>query len=85
MLLSKDNSVTEDPWNKLRYEDLLRDRFKLIRVLRIERIDYVGSIYGKTGDFTSCTIDKLINEGEKDTRNALKILRSKSRESTSLQ
>ena len=72
-----------DPWNKLRYEDLLRDRFKLIRVLRIERIDYVDSIYGKAGDFTSRTIDKLINEGEKDTHNAFKALRS--RESTSLQ
>jgi NTE family protein len=36
-----------DPSNELKYENLSRDRFKLIRVLRIERTKYVDSIYGK--------------------------------------
>jgi NTE family protein len=74
---------SEDPSNKLRYENLLRDRFKLIKVLRIERTNYVDSIYGKTGDFTSSTINELIKEGEEDAHNAFKTLRS--RVSTSIQ
>jgi predicted acylesterase/phospholipase RssA len=48
------------------YEDLIRGRFKLNKVLRIERTNYINSIYGKTGDLTFETIHKLIKEGECD-------------------
>ena len=48
------------------YEDLVRGRFKLNKVIRIERTNYINSIYGKTGDLTFETIHKLIKEGEYD-------------------
>jgi NTE family protein len=48
------------------YEDLIRERFKLNKVIRIERTNYINSIYGKTGDLTFETIHKLIKEGECD-------------------
>jgi hypothetical protein len=47
------------------YQDLMKD-FKLINVTRIERTNYINSIYGKTGDLTFETITKLIKEGECD-------------------
>jgi hypothetical protein len=34
--------------------------------MRIERTNYINSIYGKTGDLTLQTINKLIKEGECD-------------------
>jgi NTE family protein len=49
-----------------KYEDLMRDGFKLGHVMRIERTNYINSIYLKTGDLTFETINKLINEGECD-------------------
>jgi NTE family protein len=48
------------------YEDLLRGQFKLNRVTRIERTNFINSIYGKTGDLTFETINDLIKEGECD-------------------
>jgi predicted acylesterase/phospholipase RssA len=48
------------------YEDLLRGQFKLNKVTRIERTNYINSIYGKTGDLTFETISDLIKEGEYD-------------------
>ena len=48
------------------YKDLLRGQFKLNKVTRIERTNYINSIYGKTGDLTFETIHKLIKEGECD-------------------
>jgi NTE family protein len=48
------------------YEDLIRGQFKLNKVIRIERTNYINSIYGKTGDLTFETIHKLIKEGECD-------------------
>jgi NTE family protein len=48
------------------YEDLIREPFKLNNVIRIERTNYINSIYGKTGDLTFETINKLIKEGECD-------------------
>jgi hypothetical protein len=61
----------------------LRDRFKIIRVLRIDRINYIDSIYGKIGDFTSRTIHELISEGEGDVHSAFRTLQSS--ESASIQ
>jgi NTE family protein len=50
----------------LKYKDLLRGRFELTKVIRIERTNYINSIWLKGGDFTSETIKKLIKEGESD-------------------
>jgi NTE family protein len=56
-----------------RYEDLLKGRYKLSKVVRIERTNYTDSIYGKVGDFTAKTIDELIEEGANDANTALLI------------
>ena len=48
------------------YKDLIRGRIRLNKVIRIERTNYINSIYGKTGDLTIETIHKLLIEGECD-------------------
>jgi len=48
------------------YEDLIREQFKVKTITRIERTNYINSIYGKTGDLTFETINDLIKEGECD-------------------
>ncbi len=48
------------------YEDLMRSGFKLNKVTRIERTNYINSIETKTGDLTFETINKLIKEGKCD-------------------
>jgi hypothetical protein len=50
----------------LKYKDLLKGRFELTKVIRIERTNYINSIWLKGDDFTSETIKKLIKEGESD-------------------
>ena len=44
----------------------MRDSFKINIVMRIERTNYINSIYNKIGDLTFETINKLIKEGECD-------------------
>ena len=51
-----------------KYEDLIKGRVKLNKVVRIENTNYINSIYGKTGDFTVDTINNLIKQGEIDAR-----------------
>jgi len=48
------------------YKDLLKIGFKLTKVIRIERTNYTDSIFGKIGDLSIETINKLIKEGECD-------------------
>jgi NTE family protein len=48
------------------YEDLTRFAFNLNIVMRIERTNYINSIFGKIGDLTLETINKLIKEGKCD-------------------
>ncbi len=52
------------------YDDLVKRYYKLTKVIRIERTNYEDSIYGKTGDFTSKTIQQLINDGMDDATHA---------------
>jgi NTE family protein len=54
-----------------RYKDLLTGRFKLTKVIRIENENYEDSIAGKGADFTSETIEKLIEKGKKDVKRVL--------------
>jgi NTE family protein len=52
-----------------KYKDLIRDEFNLNVVMRIERTNYINSIFLKTGDLTLETINKLIKEGKCDVCN----------------
>ena len=54
------------------YKELLRGRFKLIKVERIENTGYQHSIFGKGADFTSKSIRDLIEKGKKDALEWLK-------------
>jgi NTE family protein len=57
-------TISKDEARK--YEDLIREEFNLNVVMRIERTNYINSVYGKTGDLTLETINKLIKEGKCD-------------------
>lgn len=46
--------------------DMLKDTFKIVRVIQIQRKDDGDAISGKMADFTSETINKLIQEGYED-------------------
>ncbi len=47
--------------------DILKNTFKIIKVVQIQRKDDNDSISGKLADFTSETINKLIQDGYEDT------------------
>jgi NTE family protein len=65
-------AISKDHKGKSRkYEDLMKGRFKLTKVIRIENTNYTNSISGKDGDFTAQTSEELIKEGEKDATNTL--------------
>src|SRR5215208_2593063 len=55
-----------------KYKDLLKGRFKLTKVIRIEHESYTDSISGKGADFTSKTIMSLIEKGKDDALRALR-------------
>jgi NTE family protein len=46
--------------------DILKDTFKIVKVVQIQRKDDNDSISGKMGDFTSETINKLLQDGFHD-------------------
>ena len=46
-----------------KYGHLMRDSFKINIVMRIERTNYINSIYNKIGDLTFETINKLNKRG----------------------
>jgi NTE family protein len=54
-------------------EDLLKGRFTLTKVIRIENDSYEDSISGKVGDFTSKSIMNLIEKGKQDARRVLDV------------
>jgi NTE family protein len=47
--------------------DILKNTFKIVKVVQIQRKDDSDSISGKLTDFTSETINKLIQDGYEDT------------------
>ena len=49
------------------YKDLIEGRFRITKVKRIERKTDPNSIWGKIADFTSITINMLMEQGYKDT------------------
>jgi hypothetical protein len=63
----KIKTISKDRNSEARkYEDLIREGFKLTKVVRIEHTNYINSISGKGADLTLQTINKLIKEGECD-------------------
>jgi NTE family protein len=52
-----------------RYEDLLKGRFKLTEVYRVERKNDDDDVSGKTADLSQETIKQLIEKGEQDAMN----------------
>lgn len=63
-ILATPTSSKDDKGDNSKYKDLIKGRFKLSKVVRIERTDYTDSISGKIADFTAQTIRGLIKEGE---------------------
>ena len=66
------NTISKDYVNgkeqiPIKYQDLISYGFKLNKVIRIERTNYVNSISAKGADTTYETINQLIIEGECDT------------------
>jgi NTE family protein len=49
-----------------RYIDILKDTFKIVKVVQIQRKDDIDSISGKITDFTSETVNRLIQQGYED-------------------
>ena len=67
--LARGSGVTVD---HRKYKDLLKGRFKLTKVVRIEPENYTDNISGKGADFTSKTIKSLIEKGKEDAYKVLK-------------
>src|SRR5215216_1133009 len=59
--------------NRKSKENLLKGRFRLTKVIRIENDRYKDSISGKVGDFTSQSIRNLIEKGKQDARRVLEV------------
>jgi NTE family protein len=47
--------------------DILKDTFKIVKVVQIQRKDDSDSISRKITDFTSETVNRLIQQGYEDT------------------
>lgn len=73
LLNSTEAKSKGDRGEHIKYKDLLKGRFKLTKVTRIEPESYKDSIFGKEGDFTSKTIMSLIEKGKQDARRVLKL------------
>ena len=54
-----------------KYNELIKGRFELTKIVRIERVDNEDAIYSKFADFTSETITELIKQGEQDALDQL--------------
>ena len=54
-------------------EDLLKGRFRLTKVIRIENDSYKDSLSGKVGDFTSQSVRNLVEKGKQDARRVLEV------------
>ena len=46
--------------------DILKSTFKIVKIIQIQRKDDKNSVSGKLTDFTSETIDRLIQDGYQD-------------------
>ena len=63
---SKSSKKREGDPKKREYKDLLEGRFKLVKVVKIERKDDVYNVSNKWADFTFKTIAEMMKQGEDD-------------------
>lgn len=56
-----------------KYKTMLEERFRLLKVVRIDRKDLGDEVHGKVFDYTSKTIDELMKEGRRDTLDQIQI------------
>jgi NTE family protein len=54
-----------------KYKDIIEGRFDITKVWRIDRSEDSGDTFGKTTNFSSTSIIKLIEDGQKDARISL--------------
>ena len=71
-ILREDATSYHRSRRKRKYNDLLKGTFN-VHVTRIERQDDPYTISGKIGDFSDSSITDLINRGEEETTNYLKL------------
>jgi predicted acylesterase/phospholipase RssA len=63
---TKSSKKREGDPKKREYKDLLEGRFKLVKVVKIERKDDVYNVSNKWADFTFKTIAEMMKQGEDD-------------------
>ena len=68
-----EGKTSREAGDNRKYKDLLKGRFRLTKVIRIENESYKDSISGKVGDFTSQSIRNLIEKGKQDARRVLEV------------
>ncbi len=62
-------SAKDGQYDGRTYKDLVKGRFKLTKVFRVERKNDADDVGGKTADFSQETIKQLIEQGERDAMN----------------
>ena len=73
LLKTIEGKTNRDAGEHTKYKDLLKGRFRLTKVIRIENEGYEDSISGKVGDFTSQSIRNLVEKGKQDARRVLEV------------
>lgn len=63
---TKSSKKREGDPKKREYKDLLEGRFKLVKVVKIERKDDAYNVSNKWADFTFKTIAEMMKQGEDD-------------------
>jgi predicted acylesterase/phospholipase RssA/DNA-binding ferritin-like protein len=56
-----------------KYKTMLEERFRLLKVVRIDRKDLGDEVHGKVFDYTSKTAYELMKEGRRDTLDQIQI------------
>jgi predicted acylesterase/phospholipase RssA len=69
---TRSKSIDVNTGTNRTFEDLIKNRINLTKVVRIENTDYTNSYFGKTGNLTPEAIQSLIKQGEDDASNVLK-------------
>lgn len=64
--LTTETKSTGNIYEHRKYKDLIKSRFELTKVVRIEHTNYINSVFGKTNDLTEKTLTQLIKEGKAD-------------------
>ncbi len=67
-VLGKDASSKNTEGVTRKYKELLGGRFRLTKVVRIDHKDDGNNVAGKIFDYSRSTIEKLIEEGNRDAR-----------------